>query len=99
MRLSMLAVLLGGALFAQTPTPVVAEQKTQDQAPSVKELADLPTFPRSQQPRATSDELTRAYVAAIARSRMATAAAQVCAIPLVNVPHTDPHDAILIPKR
>jgi hypothetical protein len=105
MRLLMLVVLLGGVLFAQTPTPVAAEQKTQDQAPSVKELADLPTFHWYQERPVAASWVTAvptsqpqaAYLAAIDKFKMAMAAAHVCAIPLLNVLHTDPHDAISIP--
>ena len=91
MRLLMLAMLLGGVLFAQTPTPLVAGQEAQDQALSVKELGDLPTFHWYQERPVAASWSTND------RLRTAMAAAQVCAIPLLNVLHTDPHDAISIP--
>ena len=88
MRLLMLVVLLGGGVFAQTPTPPVAEQNTPHQAPSVK---DLPTFHWYRERPVAASWVTNDTF------KMATAAEQVCAIPLVNVLHTDPHDAIAIP--
>ncbi|MGD0868831.1 MAG: hypothetical protein ABSB88_04720 [Bryobacteraceae bacterium] len=131
MRLLMLVVLLGGMLFAQTPTAPVTEQRDPSQAPGSNSwqysqplsggmlFAQTPTLPVTKQSDADqapsfkdwqpSQPLIGAAKnrklrapslmlgAAFAKSGTAIAPARVCAIPLVNVQHADPHDAISIP--
>jgi hypothetical protein len=82
-------------LFAQTPTPPVTEQRDPNPAPSFKDWQ--PSQPliggaKNRQLRAPN----LMFGAAFAKSGTAIAAARVCAIPLLNVLHTDPHDAISI---
>ncbi|HUI55124.1 MAG TPA: hypothetical protein VLY04_09140 [Bryobacteraceae bacterium] len=101
MHLLMLAQFLAPALLTQAPPAVPAQVQQADQivaAPQVP-VGQVPPAPRDQAQNAFRKWLQEQHPVIMVAPKVTLAPGQACAIPLVNVLRTDPHDRIVVAPR